>query len=60
MTPLGELGKDGEDGLEVRVETVAIGTVKRPEPEIVKNRELGENLPALWDQRDPQPDAVGR
>jgi hypothetical protein len=60
MTSLGELGKDGEDSLEVRVETVAIGTVKRTEPEIVKNRELGENLPTLWNQRDPQPDAVGR
>ena len=60
MPPLGELGEDGEDGLEVFIETVTIGTVKRPEPEIVENREFRKNLPPLRDEGNPQPDAVWR
>src|SRR5215472_11196513 len=58
--PLGEFWKDSEDGLEVGIEAVAVGTLKRSHPEVFNNRELGENLSPFGDQRDPQPDAIGR
>src|SRR5262249_57685452 len=60
MAPLGEFWKDGEDALEVGIETVAVGTLKRSDPEVFNNGELGENLSPFGDQRDPQPDAIGR
>src|SRR6266550_320908 len=60
VAPLGKFRKKPEDLLEIGVEAIAIGTLKRTHPEVLDNRELGEDLPSLGNQNDPGPNAVGR